>query len=364
MRESDSLARLGGDEFGLLCPNAASEEALLQVVGRIAAELREPFVLDGLPIELEASIGIAVFPADGTDVETLLRSADVAMYVAKTNRLGHAFYDPATDPHTPAHLALIGELRRALESRELVLHYQPQAELPDGAVRTVEALVRWQHPQRGLLGPIEFVPLAEHTGLIGPLTQYVLDEALGQCRELHDEGIELRVSVNVAARNLLDVTFPRKVERLLDEHRVAGSALTVEITESSVLTDPQRASEVLSELARLGVKVAIDDFGVGYSSLSHLSQLPVDTIKIDKSFVLEMQGNPERAAIVRATIDLAHGLSLSVVAEGVETLELWAQLELLGCDAVQGYYLSRPIPPSELRSWLADSELPTALPAA
>jgi diguanylate cyclase (GGDEF)-like protein len=364
VRGDDCFARLGGDEFALLLPGLQDERPVLEIAARIAAELEKPFVLDGLPIEIEASIGTALFPEHGGDVATLVRRADTAMYHAKRNRSGHSVWCAEREDSQPAQLALIGELRRGIEERELVLHYQPQARLADGAVVAVEALVRWDHPTRGLVGPGEFIPLAQHTGLIRPLTLYVIEAALDQCRRWRRDGLDVRVAVNVAARNLLDLDFPERVRGLVERSGVDAGALELELTETAVLTDPLRAADVLGELERIGVTLAIDDFGTGYSSLAYLNQLPVHRLKIDRSFVSAMSEHADRAAIVEATIELANALELEVVAEGVETAELWDRLAALRCHFAQGYYLGRPAPADEMTRWLLGADAPERLPAA
>jgi predicted signal transduction protein with EAL and GGDEF domain len=358
VREEDCLARLGGDEFALLLPALKDERPLVEVAERIAAALETPFLLNGLPIEIEASIGSALCPDHGADVETLVRRADAAMYVAKQARSGHQVWSPQQEDSQPAQLALIGELRRAIEQHELVVHYQPQARLDDGRVVAVEALVRWQHPTRGLLAPAEFVPLAQHTGLIGPLTMYVIEEALVQSRRWRDEGLDLRVAVNIAARNLIDPDFPQAVHDLIERIGVEPQALELELTESAVLTDPRRAVAVLAQLERTGVGIAIDDFGTGYTSLAYLHQLPVHRIKIDRSFVGPMIEDADRAAIVTATIGLARALAIEVTAEGVESDQVWTLLRELHCDSAQGYYLNRPGPAHEIGAWIMRRETP------
>jgi diguanylate cyclase (GGDEF)-like protein len=352
LRESDSVARLGGDEFGFLLARIAGADTAVTVAQRIGHALQRPFLLDGLPIETEASIGIALSPQHGNDVEELLRRADVALYFAKEARTHYALYNFDQDEYQPERLALIGELRRAIATRELFLVYQPQAGLADGRVRCVEALVRWNHPDRGLVTPDEFIPLAQHTSLIGPLTLYVLETAIRQCRAWREQGLDLAVSVNVATRNLLDLQFPAQVGRLLAQASLPAEALQLEITESSVLADPLRAAAILGELSDMGVKLAVDDFGTGYSSLSYLSELPVDQVKIDKSFVLGMPQDEHGSAIVRVTVALARDLSLETVAEGVETPEAWDALRELGCQYAQGFLLSRPQRADELGHWL------------
>jgi diguanylate cyclase (GGDEF)-like protein len=354
VRPSDTVARLGGDEFALLLPNVTNPDAGIALAERIALALDDPFVIDGLPLEAEASIGIALYPVHGEDVETLLQRADVAMYMAKETRTHYAVYDAEVDNYRPERLLLVAELRRAIENSELVLHYQPKATLVDGTVRGVEALVRWQHPERGLVPPDVFIPVAEHTGLIRPLTFFVVEEALRQCKLWREQGFELTVAVNVAMRNILDEEFPNELERLLGKYGLDPSVLELELTETSVLADPPRAKEILQRLRDTGVSLAVDDFGTGYASLSYLSELPVDEIKIDRSFVMAMDREEQHARIVRSTIDLGRNLCLSVVAEGVESAEVWDRLAELGCDSAQGYFLARPLPAAELTAWLAE----------
>jgi diguanylate cyclase (GGDEF)-like protein/PAS domain S-box-containing protein len=364
LRASDTVARLGGDEFGVLLPDAASADDVVRAVERIRAAIEEPVIVQGLPLSLEASVGISVCPDHGDDVETLLQHADVAMYAAKAENAGYAFYEASSAQHDPSRLTLVGELRRAIEQRELELFYQPKAVLADGAVRSVEALLRWRHPVRGLVPPDEFIPLAQQTGLVRPLTLYVVDEALRQVRAWHTEhDLRLAIAVNLSPRNLLDVHFPAEVQALLDRWQVDASLLEFEITESTMLVDPVRTKLILERLSEMGIRLSIDDFGTGYSSLSYLRSLPVNEIKIDRSFVMNMDSSVDDATIVRSTIDLARNLGLEVVAEGVETEVVWDRLGELGCTVAQGYYLSRPVSADDLRAWLDErrhGELPRA----
>jgi diguanylate cyclase (GGDEF)-like protein len=352
LREGDTVARLGGDEFAVLLPDVDDAEAALALADRVRRVLEEPLEVDSLLLETEASIGIALYPEHGDDVDTLLRHADVAMYRAKEAHEDVALYTTEDDHYSPARLALLSGLRRALEERQLVLHFQPTAHVGSGEVRRVEALLRWQHPERGLLQPAEFLPLAERTGLMRGLTLYVLEEALRQSRAWQDEGIELGVAVNLSPRDLQNLDLPDQVAALLAAHRVEPRFLELELTESTILTDPLRARAVLLRLSELGVRIAIDDFGSGYSSLGYLTRLPVDVLKIDKSFVQNMREDESDAVIVRSTIELGHNLGLEVVAEGVECERTWGDLLELGCDVVQGFFLSRPVPPAELAAWL------------
>jgi diguanylate cyclase (GGDEF)-like protein/PAS domain S-box-containing protein len=352
LRSSDTVARLGGDEFGVVISKPRSMSDVAVVIGKMRAVLERTVMVEGLEVPAEGSIGIAMFPAHGRDVDELVRHADAAMYKAKEDKAGYLFYDNSRSAADPAKLTLVSELRRGLEQRELELYYQPKAALANGEVQSVEALLRWNHPTRGLVRPDEFIPLAQQTGLIKPLTLYVLDEALRQCAAWQRDGLNLGVAVNLSVRNLLDADFPTQVKRLLLKHEVDPALVELEITESTMLSDPVRSKRALDRLAAMGVSLSIDDFGTGYSSLSYLSQLPVSELKIDRSFVMNMTECDNDAVIVRSTIDLGRNLGLKVVAEGVETVEAWDELHALGCTFAQGYYLSRPVPAAELTQWL------------
>jgi diguanylate cyclase (GGDEF)-like protein/PAS domain S-box-containing protein len=347
LRESDTVARLGGDEFGVVAPGLSDGATAQAFADKLREELAQPVAVGGLTIEVEASVGIAIYPDHGEDVETLTRHADVSMYVSKTTHTP-IVYAAAYDHHSLARLALHGELRQALEGNELVVHYQPQADVATGEVHKVEALVRWQHPEQGLLGPDQFIPLAEQTGLIRALTHYVLDAALGQCHAWRAEGREVRVAVNITGRELVDLRFPDEVTKLLSKWRIKPALLELEITETTIMTNPPRARAVLAQLSKLGVRLAVDDFGSGHASLGYLRKLPINVLKIDKSFIQQMTDDAGDAAIVRTAIDLGHNLGLEVVAEGVETEDTQRRLEALGCDTLQGYHLGRPQPASTL----------------
>jgi diguanylate cyclase (GGDEF)-like protein len=352
VRPQDTVARLGGDEFAVLLPAIRGRADAEEVASRIRAALTEPLSVEGMLLDLDASIGIAVYPDHAAEADQLMQRADVAMYLAKENRNGWETYEVERDPHSTARLSMFGQLRRALDEGELVLHYQPKVELAADDVVGVEALVRWQHPERGLLYPDEFVPLAEQTGLMRLLTAYVLDAALRQAAEWVDEGMPLRIAVNVSARDLHDSRFCDDVRSALERTGVSPALLEIELTERVVMADPTRGMENLHALARLGVRLTLDDFGTGYSSLSYLKRLPVTELKIDKSFVLRMDVDQDDATIVRSTIDLAHGLGLRVVAEGVETAQSLFRLTELGCDSAQGYFLSRPVTADAVRTWV------------
>lgn len=355
LRGEDSIARLGGDEFAMLLVGAAAQPAV-DVAARIREALDQPLTLDGLPLRIDASVGIALYPEHAEDVDGLIQRADVAMYVAKHNNLGSAVYDPDEDVHQPERLALVSELRQAIHERELVLYYQPKVQVRDGWVHGVEALIRWRHPERGLLGPDEFIDAAQETSLIGPFTRYVIDEALRQCQEWSNGGHELTVSVNVSTRNLIDVQFPADVARLLDKWKVRPSLLELEVTETAVIADPFRMKAVLERLGEMGLRLSVDDFGTGYTSLGYLTRLPINELKIDRSFVSNMTRSEQDEVIVRSTIDLGRNLGLDVVAEGVESRDVLERLRSLGCDVAQGFLMSRPVPAGELTSWL--NELP------
>ena len=354
--EPERVARLRGDEFGVLLPEADAALAG-QVAQRIVEALERPFMVQKLPIEISASVGIAVAPDHGGEAEQLMRRADAAVQAARREGGGTCVvYSPECEPHDPARLALLGELRRALEANELLLHYQPKVDLKTRAVIGAEALLRWPHPRRGMVPPGEFIPLAEQTGIIRPLTRWVLDRALGDSRGWEVSGRSLPVAVNISARNLQDPQIVRQVTEVLQAHDSSPHRLQLEVTESAVMSDAGRAAEVLGRLTSRGVVVSIDDFGTGYSSLAALRRLPVSELKIDKSFVIGMVGDAgEDTAIVRSTNDLAHNLGLIVVAEGVEdqwTLDLLANF---GCDQAQGYYIARPMPSAALMVWLGRS---------
>jgi diguanylate cyclase (GGDEF)-like protein len=359
-RDSDTVARLGGDEFAVLLPQIASVQDATAVADKLSAAIEAPFTVGGLTLDIDASIGVATYPDHATDADELLQRADVAMYAAKAAHAGYTVYDPTLDQHSPRRLGLLGQLRRALAAGELVVHYQPKADVRSARILGVEALVRWQHPEHGLLGPGEFIPLAETTGLIRPLTSFVLDAALRQCRAWLDAGRELSVAVNLSVRCLLDLTLPDQIARLLEDTAVAPERLVLEITESAIMTDPTRALEILNRLHTLGVQLAIDDFGTGYSSMAYLKSLPVHELKVDRSFVTHLRHSQSDAVIVRSTVDLGHNLGLRVVAEGVEDEATWQELATLGCDTVQGYYLARPMPAAELVAWLAAQPQPDA----
>jgi diguanylate cyclase (GGDEF)-like protein len=362
VRARDTVARLGGDEFAVLLPDIADLSEATALAAEIRAVLEMSFHVQGVDLDVEASVGVVLSGEHGTDAATLVRRADIAMYVAKAQNLGVFAYDPSVDGHSPARLALLGELRRALSLGQLVLHYQPKISISTSEVVGAEALVRWQHPERGLIFPDDFIPLAEHTGLIGPLTAYVLDAALTQARAWMDDGRPLMMSVNLSARNLLDEGLPQQVAELLAKHGVPARLLELEVTESAMMTEPARAQSLLEALAALGIRLSIDDFGSGYTSLGQLKNLPITELKIDRSFIMNMGEDRSDALIVRSIINLGHSLDLTIVAEGVETADALAHLLGLGCDVAQGYYQLRPVPAPAFDTWRAAR--PLIAPAA
>jgi diguanylate cyclase (GGDEF)-like protein/PAS domain S-box-containing protein len=356
IRARDLVARLGGDEFAVLLPDA-DVTAATTVAAHLLEAMERPFAVEGQHLDVAASMGIAIFPNDGEDPDTLLSRADIALFVAKQARGGFARYAPEQEKQGASRLALMAELRRALhDENQLFLEFQPLVRLRDRSLAGVEALVRWQHPERGLVPPLEFVPFAEKTRLIQPLTRWVLVSALRQCADWHQGGHAIPVSVNISMRDLVDPGFPELIATLLRAAHAQPSWLRLEITESLIMTEPERAINTLSQVRKLGVRLAVDDFGTGYSSLAYLHRLPIQEIKIDKSFVAAMAGEPSRANIVRASVELGHSLHLESVAEGVEDARTWDLLSVLACDMAQGYFISRPMPAEEVLPWLSKWE--------
>ena len=350
LRPGDTVARLGGDEFALLLPNAGVETASTAAC-RARAALAEPFVLGGLLVDVSASAGVAASPGHGIDVDDLLQHADVAMYLSKESGEVEV-YDSARDHNSPSRLALLGELRRALDADELVLHFQPKADLETGQVVGVEALVRWNHPERGLVPPDEFIPLAERSGLIAPLTAWVLDAALRQLAQWRSRGWDLSLAVNITVKDLCGDQLVDRVAEGLARYGVPAGSLQLEVTEGSLFADSPRARMTLRRLQALGVTLSLDDFGTGWSSLVQLRSLPVSEIKVDRSFVAGMDSDPRDLAIVTSVIDLARGLGMRVVAEGVENEATWRRLATMGCGSAQGWWLSRALPADLLDPWL------------
>jgi diguanylate cyclase (GGDEF)-like protein len=342
LRNNDLVARLGGDEFGILLSDIPITSATV-IVEKILDSFSKPFVVEGHHLEIGLSIGIAEFPTHGNDVNILVQRADVAMYNAKNKRTGYSIYEPSEDNHTVSRLALMGELRQSMEDGTLHVYYQPKVSLMTGEICGAEALLRWKHAERGFIPPDEFIPLAEQTGLIQPLTYWVMDKAAQQCALWKDNGYILSVSVNVSVNCIHDVLLPEKTNNIIKKFDLSASQFVIELTENVFMKDPVACKKVLNKIDAMGIEISIDDFGTGYSSLSYLKQLPIKEIKIDRSFVMEMLDDENDAVIVQTTTDLAHNLGMRVVAEGVESLEIEHKLQAMGCDAAQGYFYGRPM---------------------
>jgi diguanylate cyclase (GGDEF)-like protein len=344
LRTDDTVARLGGDEFGMILPRATDREATVALLARVRRDLAEEITLDGVSLSVEASFGVCFYPDDATSPEEVLRHADAAMYQGKHGTTGVVVYEPASGQHPTHSLVVQQELRHALERDELVLHYQPKLDLGTGAVHGVEALVRWEHPDRGLLPPADFLPVAERSELIEPLTVWVLRRALADHALWSAQGIDWTVAVNVSARNLGSLDFARTVAALLAESHTPPERLHLEVTETALAFDPETAAAVVSDLASQGIQISVDDFGIGFTSLSQLRTLTVSEVKIDRTFVAGLSGSEQDRAIVGSVIDLGHGLGCTVTAEGVETEDVAQWLLDAGCDRAQGYLWMRPAP--------------------
>ena len=353
LREGHVMARLGGDEFGVLLPDLPDDEVAFSVAGRLLEELAHPVAVEGLALDVSASIGIAIYPTHGQNSEALLRRADVAMYSAKETGGGYEVYERDMDRHNPARLTLVSQIRPALEREEFEMYFQPKVRMKDGRVAGAEALIRWNHPERGIVTPDEFIQLVEKTVLLGPMTTYVMEHVMRQWRAWADDGIAIPIAINLSPRSLLDRNLPQEAADLMERFEMPASFLRMELTESFLMSDSGRSNAVLDGLSKAGVALSIDDFGTGYSSLSHLKRLPIDEIKIDRSFVMDMHAGGDDFMIVRATVDLGRNLGLRVVAEGVENRETFDRLADFGCDEAQGYYISRPMPLDEFDRWLS-----------
>ena len=351
LRDSDTVARLSGDEFAIVLPTANNEEASL-TAGKILKQFEQPVLIEDTQLELEAAIGIAQYPDHGDSPGILLQHADIAMRVAKNEALSFCTYDPHDDPFSVRRLKLHGELRQAINNKALAAYYQPKIDIKTGRVTSVEALSRWPHPTEGIISPAEFIPMVEQSGLIRPFTLWILEEAIRQSRQWSEQGIDLTVAVNLSTRNLLDPNLADNIAEFLQTHGVGAERLTLEITESTIMSRPEQALKILTRLDAMGLKLSIDDFGTGYSSLAYLKQLPVAELKIDYSFISGITASESDAVIVHSTIELAHNLGLSVVAEGVEDRETLELLATLGCDTGQGFYFGHPLPTGELEDWL------------
>ena len=349
------VARFGGDEFAVLVPHIENRNLVEQLAQDIHNVLEPNFFLEDFQLEVHASIGIVLFPDHGEDADTLMRRADMTMSVSKKSDLGFTFYDPKFDTYSPRRLMLLGELRKAINDDQLRLFYQPKISIASGQVTGLEGLVRWFHPTAGIILPDEFVPLAERSGLIKPLSMWVLGQAPKQWKRLHDLGFDLSMAVNLSVRDLFDPQMPDFVGQILANYQMPCDRLILEITESAMMEDPQQARSTLIALSQMGVRLSIDDFGTGYSSLAYLKNLPVDEIKIDKSFVMDMESDTDDQTIVKSTVNLGHTLGLKVTAEGVTSSRSWEMLKELGCDFAQGFYMSKPIPDDQVITWFKES---------
>ncbi|MEA2507446.1 MAG: hypothetical protein QOH48_2064 [Actinomycetota bacterium] len=360
-REFDTVARLGGDEFAILLPDITAGE-VQATAQQVLQVLQQPMPLHGLTLDLAGSMGIALFPEHGATPDDLMQKADVAMYAAKEMRTGYEIYSPSQHQFKREQLDLLSQVRGAIERREFVLFFQPKARLSDGTIEGVETLVRWNHPQRGLLLPVEFIPLIENTGLIRPLTLFVLQEALRQLHDWNKEGLDLSMAVNVSAHSLLDPSFAGQLSDIAAAAGVPLNKIELELTERSVMLDPAKSLETMNRLSKMGVRFSIDDFGTGYSSLAYLQKLPVTALKVDKSFVLNMSTSESNSMIVQSTIELGRNLGLLVVAEGVEDDQVWQELDRMDCDFAQGYLLSRPVEAEVLTGMLHARKTPSVTP--
>ncbi len=356
LRNSDTVARLGGDEFAILLPDICDQDQIILTANKIIAAVDAPFVFEDQNIHIGISIGVAICPGDSEEPSTLLRQADIAMYVAKRSNTDIAFYKPALDEYSIKRLSMAGELRRGLQQKQLLVHYQPNVDLRQNKVIGVEALVRWQHPKKGLIPPNEFIPLAEHSGHIRELTSFVLEASMRQLHLWNNTGLTLLMSINLSGRSLHDTDLCNNIAKLLEQWQINPQHLQLEITERALMYDPIQANQTLSQLDAMGIKLSIDDFGTGYSSLAYLKQLPINEIKVDKSFVNTMLEQDADKVIVRSAIDLAHNMGHQVIAEGVDSKEVLELLKEMGCDLAQGYYISHPLTAEELCKWLFNSD--------
>jgi diguanylate cyclase (GGDEF)-like protein len=349
-RDNDVVARLGGDEFGIILANADAETAL-EVTRRIQAVLETPIALNDTFVDLSASVGVANYPEHTKNIEVLLSRAEIAMYAAKGSQAGTCIYHSGLDVGNDENLSLISEIRLAVEENQLSLYVQPKIDFATGQVIAAETLVRWQHPERGLLSPDMFIPFAEQTGHVSKISFWMLSEAARYAAAWQKQGLDIPLAVNLSARDLIDIELPNKLKEILKKHQLFANSLSLEITESSIMDDPARSLDTVERIARMGIKLSIDDFGTGYSSLAYLKRLPVNELKIDKSFVMNIEHDQNDTTIVKSTIELGHNLGLKVVAEGIENISAWNILKAMGCDYGQGYYMSKPMPAETFLAW-------------
>ena len=354
LREIDTIARLGGDEFAVLLPSTSHEQATA-VAHKLLESVKEPFIIEDNRLHIGVSIGIACYPKDGDNHNILMQHADVAMYNAKLNHIGYTHYNTDEDEHSLGRLSLVQDLRDAIHNKELELYFQPKMDIYRNRPVGAEALLRWNHPELGFIPPDQVIEIAEGTGLIDLLTSWVMNQAIAQCAHCHQSGFKLKISINLAVKNLLNNNLSNEVKALLEKHNLSSRHVIFEITESSMMANPENAIKMLNELSDIGVGISVDDFGTGFSSLAYLKQLPVTELKIDKSFVIEMEKNDSDAVIVHSTIELGHNLGLSIVAEGVENQQTCDILKHYGCDLAQGYFITRPLPTSEFMLWLKEN---------
>ena len=347
VKKTDTLAKLDSDEFAILVQGAPDIDGIISVVKQVQKIFIEPFSIEGLRLEIQATIGIAVFPKHGKNGDTIIQRANVALYSAQQSSQKYTIYSKAMDKNNPNRLTLMGELRQGIANNELVLYYQPKINIETLSVKGIEALVRWRHPEHGFMPPQDFIPMAERTGLIKPLSVWVLNNALSQAEKWHRQKLKVSISINLSPSTFLDTELPDLIIGLLSLYDIPAHSVILEITEGSMIKDPELAMEILTRLTQRGIRISIDDFGTGYSSLAYLKKLPVSEVKIDKSFVKDMINNDNDAVIVKAIIDLGHNLSLNVVAEGVENKETAARLKELGCDELQGDFFSKALSSDE-----------------
>ncbi len=352
VRKSDTLARVGADEFAILMQIKSNNENIIRIISKIQKIFIKPFSIDGLEFEIQASIGVSIFPEHGKGMDTIMQRANLALFAAKQDSKKYIVYSSRLDKHNPHRLTMMGELRQAIENDELILHFQPKINLHTRKVIGTEALVRWQHPEHGFMAPDEFIPMAERTGLIKPLSIWVMNHALSQTEKWHRQNIKLSVAINLSPVTFLDTELPNRIIGMLSLYSVPPEFVIFEITESSMIKEPSLAMEIMNRLTEIGIKISIDDFGTGYSSFAYLKDLPTSELKIDKSFVTDMLEKENGTAIVKSVIDLAHNLNLNVVAEGVENKETALSLQKMGCDVLQGYYISKPLCNDDLLNWL------------
>jgi diguanylate cyclase (GGDEF)-like protein len=355
LRSSDTVARLGGDEFAIMLPDI-SKSHVIELASKVINELENVYEVENKPLYVGASLGIAIYPEHGDTAHTLLQHADVAMYDAKRSNIGLALYDKEKDKHNTDQLALLTDLRQAIDTDELEIYFQPQFSLTSRSITAMEALLRWHHPELGAIKPEQIIPLAEQSGIIKNLTLWVLENSIIKLHQWQQQNRSFRLCVNISVWDLQNPLLDKHIAELLNRWHIPPRLLELEITESDMMSDPERALEVLGRLHSMGLSIAIDDYGTGFSSLAYLKQLPVDTIKIDKSFVTDMSNDENDAVIVRSTIDLAHNLGFQVTAEGVENLDTLRLLEILGCDKVQGYYFTHPLSEPQMMKWLDDNQ--------